>query len=109
MKFHLSIESIFKHIFKIRLLNKVQARKREKESIENANHGSSSQNTLKKQTQRGRIKGDPNHLAESSRKQRKRKKEHHPLLTLSLPGVTYNVLLCLMPDNFTHQRETPWE
>ena len=75
MKFHLSIECIFKHIFKIHLLNKVQARKREKESIENANHGLSSQNTLKKQTQRGRIKGDPNRLAESSRKHREKKEK----------------------------------
>ena len=28
-------------------------------------------------------------------------------LTLSLPRVTSYILLCLTPDNFTHQRETP--
>ena len=30
-------------------------------------------------------------------------------LTLSLPRVTLQILLCLTPDDFTHQRETPWE
>ena len=60
MKFHLSSEFIFKYIFKIHHLNKMQARKRKTESIENANHGLISQNTLKKQRQRGRIKGDRN-------------------------------------------------
>ena len=30
-------------------------------------------------------------------------------LTLSLLRVTLYILLCLLPDDFTHQRETPWE
>ena len=31
------------------------------------------------------------------------------LLTLSLPRVTQQIFLCLTPDDFTRQRETPWE
>ena len=31
------------------------------------------------------------------------------ILTLSHPRVTLQILLCLTPDNFTHQMETPWE
>ena len=31
------------------------------------------------------------------------------LLTLPLPRVTYWLLLCLTPDDFTRQREIPWE
>ena len=31
------------------------------------------------------------------------------LLTLSLPRVTLWILLCLTPDDFTRQKETPWE
>ena len=30
-------------------------------------------------------------------------------LTLSLPRVTLQILLCLTPDDFTRQMETPWE